>query len=195
MPSYIVTPISIKNIRSRIGKIGLIFERIPRNISISRKTYLITMISQASPTVINQWTLIGIAFHIFKESIIEPPSVIQFLYILIENPLLPIEPPKIHTLLFNRMQHDIEQRTHKLLIRALPRNIFMSRYIEIHTFRKIFVLAFKGSDTRCRMQIQGRFQMPRLGPVKKLIGIGKQTLLPCITGPMFTLSPFVRFGE
>ena len=64
MTSYIMTPITIKNITGSRVEISLIIETSPRNKRITRKAHLITMISKSTPTMINQRTRLTFTLHL-----------------------------------------------------------------------------------------------------------------------------------
>ena len=153
------------------------------------------MITQPTPAMVDERPLVGIALHVFKEGIVEPPGVVQRRYILVEDPLLPIEPPEVDPLLFDGVQHDIEKGLHEFFVSTLPRDIFPRGGIEIHLFGKIVILALKGSDTRSGVQIQRSLQMFRLGPVEKLIGVGEKSFFPRVAGLVLELVPGIGFGK
>lgn len=66
-------------------------------VGITGETYLITVISQASPAVIQQRTGCTVALHVAEQYIIKPPCIVQCLYMSVEHILLPVQPPEIYS--------------------------------------------------------------------------------------------------
>ena len=86
------------------------------------------MTSDSSPSVVNHRTsridaLSGrLTLHIAEESVIQPESVAQSLGIFAFFPLLPVEPPEIHALLFERTDDRVEIGVCPILIVYSERN-------------------------------------------------------------------------
>ena len=118
--SDIMAPISIKHIGSCSGEVWLEIKRLPRDGSVTRETDLIAMVAQASPTVVQKRTLVGVALHVGEVAVVDPPCIMELLHIDIIHMLLPIEPPEVNSLLLHRMHYVLEHGSHELLVRVHP---------------------------------------------------------------------------
>jgi hypothetical protein len=118
--SDVVAPISVEHIRCCRCEIWLELEGFPGDSGISRETYLVTMVSEAAPTMVEEWTFVSITLHITEIAVVYPPGIMQFGELCIEYVLLPVEPPEINAFLLHRMHHLLEHIAHKLLVRIDP---------------------------------------------------------------------------
>ena len=101
MSAKIVPPITIPYIRSCSRKIRLEAKSLKVYKSIARKTNLITMAAQASPTVENYRSAVcTFSHHIVKEYMIAPECFTQSVSIIACKMLLPVNPPEVNSLTF-----------------------------------------------------------------------------------------------
>ena len=116
MPTNIVTPIAGQHIRGRTVEIRLEVERSPGDDSISREAYLVTMVAQSAPTVVKHRSGVAVTLHIGKNSVINPPRVIQILHPLGGAFRFSVNPPEVNTVSLHRMQDFVCPTGHKSLV-------------------------------------------------------------------------------
>ena len=124
-----------------------------------------------------------VSFHFSEKDIINPPYIIQAVYLLIKRKLLPVEPPEVYSLLLHRMKDISEHCFHQFLIRSYPRNRIFS--FRIHTYigsyRPVWLL-IKGKAVS-RMQIKSQLNSFLFQVGKQTSGVGKQTFVPSPSAP------------
>ena len=104
-----------------------------------------------------------------------------------DTPLLPVNPPKIHPLFFQRMQHCVKPRMHPCSVRysAGNRNLFFR--ILFQSFCHASVAVLKRAYAVSRVQIQGNVQSPVMQPRQKFLWLWKKFTVPCIPCPAGTI--------
>ena len=78
------------------------------------------MVSETSPTMVEQRTLVSVTFHGTEERIVDPPCIVQFGESCVIDMLLPVEPPEINTLFFHRIQDILKYALHEFLVGIDP---------------------------------------------------------------------------
>src|SRR5712692_4961338 len=131
MASDVVAPISITDICCRCSEIRLKGERFPYRNCIPRKSYLVPMISQPSPAVKKEWARPVLPLHIGEVNIVQPP---RWCYSgdLRCPPLLPVQPPKINALSFERPENDIQVVRCEFFINDVKWHIRFAGRVEPH---------------------------------------------------------------
>ena len=148
------------------------------------------MTAQTAPAMINHRPGLP-ARGVFKESMIEPESVAEPFHIVALRPLLPVQPPEINALLLQRVQHCFKITLRPFLPAHPERDIFPFRPCFPCPFRiichKPSVAVLKSLDTRCRVKIEGSLKTISVEKVQSVFRIGKEVVVPCITGPSLPL--------
>ena len=113
--AQVVAPVTVQHIRSRGGEFRQIAEHLPFDVSIAGKAQLIAVAAQTAPAVVNHRTdsFFGrlAAVHpdfVVEKDMVEPEGVAQARHIAALFVLLPVEPPEIHALPLQRMNHAVE---------------------------------------------------------------------------------------
>ena len=153
MSPDVMTPPAVADIAGSGGKIGLKIQAFPGNHRISGETDGITVGSGTGITGKNQTALLSIfSLIILIMIMIQHPKRIQALHAGV-LPLLPINPPKIHPVLFHRVMHKTKISFSKFLIQKVEKHRFFFLLIHSHKFRKGGIAILKGPDAVCRMNI------------------------------------------
>ena len=106
---------------------------------------MITMASDAAPTVVNHWSsgiyalTFGLAHHVVEECVVQPECVAEALRIFAFFPLLPVKPPEINSLLLERMNHGVEIGIGPVFVVNAERNRgFAAVWIDV-AFRSVVI--------------------------------------------------------
>ena len=112
--AYVVAPVAVAHVGSRRSEIRKHFECAPLVEGVAGESELITVAAKTSPSVVDERTVgllalvCRLAHLVVEEGPVEPEGIAQVLYIPALHPLLPVEPPKIHALLLERMDDAVE---------------------------------------------------------------------------------------
>ena len=143
MASDVVAPIAIAHVGCGGCEIRQIAEHLPAGIGVSGEAYLITVASDATPAVIDHRTsrvdalAFTLAHHVIEEGVVQPESVAQPRHIFAFLPLLPVEPPEIHTLFLERADYGVEIGIGPVLIVYSERNRSLAAIGIDITFRPV----------------------------------------------------------
>ena len=152
MAADIVTPPTVAGIGGRSGKIWLKIQALPGCEGITGEAQRIPMTSQTGITGQNHGTF-SIPAVIQRVVMVQRPERIQS-----GNsgvfPLLPIQPPEVHTCFFIRMVGFIQIGFQKPSIGNPERNPLLAVWIHTHAFAYRFVAVFIIADTLRGMDIQ-----------------------------------------
>ena len=181
VPADVVAPVGVAHVGRRRRKPRLKRERIPHRNRVARKSNLVAVIPQPAPAMKQQRPL-ALALLIGKVHVVQPPRRIHAGQIR-RRLLLPVEPPEVHALFLQRMQHQVQVIRRPLLVRRIERNVFLRRRIDPHRARHRRIRLLPRLNPRRRMQIHRRLQPILMQLFQKRIGIGKQHLVPRVAGP------------
>ena len=143
MAADVVAPIAVAHVGCGGCEIRQIAEHLPAGIGVSGETYLITVASDASPAVIDHRTsrvdalAFTLAHHVIEEGVVQPESVAKSRHIFAFLPLLPVEPPEIHTLFLERTDYGVEVGIGPVLIVYSERNRSLAAISIDITFRSV----------------------------------------------------------
>ena len=112
--SQIMSPITITDIGCCSCKIRFKSQSLITDIGIARKSNLIAMASQASPTMKDDWAMVSTLNSLIKEDMVAPESLTQSLGIRTGKILLPIEPPEIYAFTFMISDNITKERLCKI---------------------------------------------------------------------------------
>jgi len=101
MAANIVAPVGVADVGSGRREPGLEGERIPYGDGVSGEADLVAVIAQAAPAVEEQRPL-ALALLVSEVDIVEPPSGVDSRHPRVRI-LLPVNPPEVDTLLFERV--------------------------------------------------------------------------------------------
>ena len=124
--------------------------------------------------------------------IVEPPRVGYARNLAHQGLLLPIEPPEVHALFFERMQNQVEVIRRPLLVCGIEGNVFLRRRIDAHGARHRRIRSLPRLNARRGMQIHRGLQAVLVKALQEGIGIGKQHPVPCVAGPAQHLARLVH---
>ena len=141
------------------------------------------MVSEATPTMVEEWTFVSITLHIAEIAVVYPPGVMKFGELCIEYVLLPVEPPEIDSFLLHRMHHLLEHIAHKLFVRIDPFYAVLGCRILAETLCEGRVALFPMVETVRRVEIQSHLQPFILQKVHKLAWVREYALVPGPSGP------------
>ena len=138
-----MAPIAVAHVGCGGCEIRKITEHLPAGIGVTGETYLITVASDATPAVIDHRTsrvdalAFTLAHHVMEESVVQPEGVAQSLHVFAFLPLLPVEPPEIHTLFLERTDYGVEIGICPVLIVDSERNRSLAAISIDITFRSV----------------------------------------------------------
>ena len=154
MPAYVVAPVTIGHVGGRVGKISLVFERCKVGMHIAREAYGIAVIAQPAPTVKCQGaTILAVQLHVVIKHVVQPKSIAQFLRVVNQQFLLPVEPPEVHADLFMRTEDMLEKGFVEILVLQLPGYLLVGRQVQL--LRQRFKIVLIGINTAGGVQVEG----------------------------------------
>ena len=112
--AYVVAPVAVSYVGRSSCEPRQVAEHLPGRIGITREADLIAVAADSSPSVIDYWTAgvdalaLALAYHVIEEGVVQPECIAQVRNIFAEFPLLPVKPPEIDSLAFERTDHGIE---------------------------------------------------------------------------------------
>src|SRR5271156_715169 len=99
------------------------------------------MISQPAPAMKEERPLAALTLLVGEVHVIEPPGWADAGRLGIRF-LLPVEPPEIYALLFERMVKQVHVIHRELLICDIEGHIFLSRWVDTHCPRHCWIRPF-----------------------------------------------------
>ena len=120
MPAYVVTPITIEHIGGGTVEIRQETKALPCGVRVSRETYLIAMIPETAPPMVEQGTLCAVLLHVAKPNVVAPEDIVEILQSPVLFPLLPVEPPEVNALVYVGMQIGVEKSLYIFLVASHP---------------------------------------------------------------------------
>ena len=189
--AQVVAPITVAYVRSGAIEVRLVVERSPGGVGVAREAYLIAMVAQTTPTMVEHGTMFGLrAKLVVEDAVVEPPCVAERWDAIVLQLLLPIEPPEIHTLLLEREKHLVEPTAHEALVGTLPTDGLGALGITSEEFGQLGILVLVSRYTIGRMEVEGDLQVMLLEEREELLGAGEEAVVPRVTRP----SSEARFG-
>ena len=151
--AYVVAPIAVEHVRSRGVEVRLVVESLPRGSGVARKTYLVTVVAQAAPTVVDKRARVAVVGHAAEEGVVNPPCVAQAFQLGVEQILLPVEPPERHAFLFHGLEHVLEHVGHEFLVGVHPFHRLLALRVHAHVLCQSRVCFFVGSNAVGRVKV------------------------------------------
>ena len=208
--AYVVAPPGIAYVGCLRGEFRQISQHLPGGVGISRKTYLITVAAYAAPAMVDHRTgsilaLAGAAAgQVVPEGIVEPEGVAEALDVFAFAELLPVEPPEIHSLLLDGMQHGVEVGIRPLLLvhaegdvgggavglEVVLRAVVVAGAGEVIRLEALVGL-FEDLQAGCRVQVEGGLEMMAVEFLEGAFGLGEEFLLPGVSSPAQALPGLV----
>ena len=211
MAAQIVAPVAVEHVGSGGGEFRQITQHFPLDEGVTGEAQLVAMAAQAAPTVVDERTLglfggqaAGTADLVVEEGMVQPEGVAQARHILAFLPLLPVQPPEIHALLLQGMQHGVEigigpgtlvhAERHAGMI-AVAFHIATGAVIVVGTREIILhesrIHLLPHYDTGGRVQVQGGLQVHAVHLVQESFGVLDEVPVPGIAGPADALAELV----
>ena len=189
MAADVVAPIGVTHIGRSGCEPGLKLERGPHRNRVAGEADLVAMIAQSAPAVEEQRTL-AFALLIGEVKVVQPPGWIHVRHVG-GGLLLPVQPPEIDALLFQRMEHEIEVIRRPKLVGGIEGDVLLRRRIDAHRLRHGGVGLLPGLNARGGMQVQRHLQTLIVELAEKGVRIGKQKLVPRVSGPAERLAGLI----
>ena len=181
--AHVVAPVAVEHVGCRRIEIRLEVERFPANYGIARETYLIAVVAQSAPTVVEHRARVAVALHVGECCIVDPPGVAEVGELLVVAPLLPVEPPEVDTVLLHRVQHLLVPALHEVLVGCCPLYILLRGRVNAHPLRHHRVAVLVGLDAVGRVQVERGLQVLLLSPLQETLWRGEETAVPGVARP------------
>ena len=149
------------------------------------------MIAEAAPAVEEQRPL-AFALLVGEVHVVEPPRWIHAAQ-LRGWLLLPIEPPEIDALLFQRMVQEVHVIGSVFPVCDVEGNVFPCGGINAHGLCHHWISVLPRLNAGRRMHIQACLQAVRVQPVEELRRIREEQLVPRVAGPSEAVIRLVGF--
>ena len=117
-------------------------ERLPAYDGISRESYLIAVVAQSAPTMIEHRTGVVMSLHVGECGIVYPPDVAQPRKFLVVVPLLPVEPPEVDAVTFHGSENLVVPSLHESLGGSVPCDVLLLGRIHAHPSRHVVISFF-----------------------------------------------------
>ena len=186
MSADVVAPITVEHVGGGRVVVRLEVERFPADDGITRESYLIAVVAQSAPTVIQHRPCVVMTLHICECGIVDPPHVAKSWKLLVVVPLLPVEPPEVDAVAFHRSQHFVIPSLHESFGRGVPCYILLLGRIHAHPTCHVGVAILIILYAIGRMKVDCCLQLLLLCPLHEASRRGKESLVPCISGPSAT---------
>ena len=115
MSADVVAPITVEHVGGGGVVVRLEVERFPADDGIARESYLIAVVAQSAPTVIQHGSGVVMTLHVGECGIVYPPGVAQTRKFLVVFPLLPVEPPEVDAVTFHGSENLVVPSLHESL--------------------------------------------------------------------------------
>ena len=88
--SNVVAPVAIEHVGGGGVEVGLEVERFPADDGVAREAYLVAVVTQPAPAVVEHRALLAMALHVGEGGIVYPPGVAEPWELLVVESLLPV---------------------------------------------------------------------------------------------------------
>jgi hypothetical protein len=139
------------------------------------------MISQAAPAVEEQWAL-AFPLLIREVNVVQPPGRADTFYLGV-GLLLPVQPPEVNALMFERMVQQIHVVGCELLVGDVEGDILSSRRIDAHLFGHGWIGCFPRLNAGGRVKVECDLQALIVEVSKERLGVGEEEWVPGVAGP------------
>ena len=184
MATYVVAPIAVEHVRSGAVEVGQIVEAVPGDVGVARESYLIAVVAQSAPAVIQHRALLALALHVAEPDVVAPEGVAQSLHLFVGEPLLPVEPPEVYAFVHIGVQIGVEQGFHKPLV-ATQKLHCLAVGVAVAA-GKLGVAFLVGAHTVGGVQVHSGFHAGIVEEFQELLIVGKEALVPVPAGPAAT---------
>ena len=86
----VVAPVAIEHVGGGGVEVGLEVERFPADDGVAREAYLVAVVTQPAPAVVEHRALLAMALHVGEGGIVYPPGVAEPWELLVVESLLPV---------------------------------------------------------------------------------------------------------
>lgn len=156
MAAEIVAPVSIAHIRCGRSEIRLEGKSGECDEGVAGESDLITVAAKTSPTMEYDGATIGTGLlHVVEEYMVAPECLAEPVDAVIGELLLPVEPPEVYTLAFERADYIFEECFLEGLVFELPGDAFSGCRIDVEIGANGGVLILGRVDTIGGVQIEG----------------------------------------
>ena len=100
-----------------------------------------------------------------------------------DSPLLPVQPPEIHTLFFHRMMQFLEICFNKLRVCHVKEYRFFTLRVNSHLLCNPWICFLISTDSICRMNVQCDLIAMFMQPVHKFRRVREKFLIPGVSCP------------
>ena len=221
----VVSPVSVAHVGGGEGEVHQVAQHLPGGIGVAAESELVAVASEAAPSVVDEGpgSVVAEGFRaadlIVEEGVIDPEGVVEFGHVAALAPLLPVEPPEVHSLGLQGVNHRIEVGVGPLLlVHAVgdggvisrlsdgilePRELVSALFVDIAlgavviggarevVLYEIVVAVLHNPDSGGGVEVEGGLVVHRVEVGQQAFGILYQVVVPGIAGPASALAEFV----
>ena len=143
---------------------------------------LVAVIAEAAPAVEDQRPVQALPLHVGEEDVVQPPGGVEARDRGVA-PLLPVQPPEVHALPLEGVDHVGEVRLREVLVLDLERHVLLGGRIDPHRPRHRRILRLVRLDAGGRVQVHRRVQPLLVDPAEERVGIREVGAVPGVAGP------------
>ena len=182
MPADVVAPPAKADVSGGSGEVWLKGQRRPVHVAVPGETHRITVVTQTTPAREDEASPFLCTRPVVKMEVVQPPERVETRQAALLA-LLPVNPPEIDPLLFQRVMQipEIGQSVAGIGDGERNRRSAVRRYL--CCLCHLGVSRFVGVDALRRMQVQGYFQPLPVEPRQKLFRFREKRAVPRVAGP------------
>ena len=137
------------------------------------------MAAETAPTVVDGGTAVGaVEAHVLEEDVVVPEGLAKAVDMLVEEPLLPVEPPEIDAFLLADTDDVVEHGFVEIVVLEFPGDGLALGRVAAEVAAEDIVELLVVVDTIGRMEVEGHAQAVLVHPGDEPFGVGDQFLVP-----------------
>ena len=184
MSADIVTPIAVEHVGGRRIEVRQEFQALPRDKRVAREAYLIAVIAESAPAMIEHRALVAVTLHIGKPDVVTPEHIVERGDTAIFLPLLPVDPPEIDTIGHIVVEISVEDGLDITLVGAEPLVGLTVAFAE--PLHESLILLLVGAHAIGRMQVHRGLHALLVEILEESLVVGEESFVPVPACPAST---------
>ena len=179
--AYVVAPVAVEDVGGGAVEVGQEAQAFPRDVGVAREAYLVAVVAEAAPAVVEQGTLRAVPLHVGKPDVVAPEDIVEVRQSLVLCPLLPVEPPEVDAFVDVRVQVGVEECLDVAFVAALP--LHGLAVLDAGPLYELLVLLFVGAHAVGGVQVHGCLHALLVKEGEELLVVGEEPFVPVPSCP------------
>ncbi len=193
MAADVVRPVGIADVGGGGGEPGLIGERIPDGDGVTGEADLVAVVAEATPAMEEEGAF-ALVLLVGEVDVVEPPGWVDACELGVAL-LLPVKPPEVDALFFERVVEEVEVVPGELAVGDVEGDVLLRSGVDAHVAGELRVGVFPGLNAAGGVEVEGGFEAFVVEFGEEVFGVGKEGLVPGVAAPALVVAGGIADAE